>query len=90
MKTDKDNTMIAVVEDEPAISEICQRVLTEERFEVDTASDGRTAHAMISSREYDSYFVDIRMPLMDGKELYESLQKKFPHIVARYSLPVAP
>ncbi len=74
---------ILIVDDEPAIRELCQRVLTEEGFEVDTAPDGRVAQAMISEREYGLYFIDIKMPLMDGKELYESLQTTYPRSAGR-------
>ena len=34
---------ILVVEDEPAISQICRRVLTRDGFEVDTAINGEVA-----------------------------------------------
>jgi len=74
---------ILVIDDEPAIRELCQRVLTEEGFEVDTASNGEIAQSMISKREYDLYFMDIKMPLMDGKDLYEWLQKTYPHCAGR-------
>ena len=74
---------ILIVDDEPAIRELCQRVLTEEGFEVDTAENGRVAQSMISKREYDSYFIDIKMPLMDGKDLYKSLQKSYPRSTGR-------
>ena len=74
---------ILIVDDEPAIRKLCQRVLTEEGFEVDTASDGRIALAMISEREYGLYLIDIKMPLMDGKGLYESLQKTYPRSAGR-------
>ena len=69
---------ILIVDDEPAICQLCERVLTEEGFEVNMASDGRAAWSMINKREYDLYLFDIKMPLMDGKELYKSLQKTHP------------
>ena len=84
MKT-PDSTVkrILVVEDEPASRELCQRVLTEEGFEVDVASNGRIAMAMISEQEYDLYLFDIKMPIMDGKELYEWLQEAYPSSASR-------
>jgi len=74
---------ILIVDDEPAIRKLCQIVLAGEGFEVDIASNGRIALTMISGREYDSFFIDIKMPLMDGKELYESLQKSYPRSAGR-------
>ena len=78
-----DKTHILVVDDEPAICQFCQRVLTEEGFEVDIASGGRAAQSMISKQDYDLYLFDIKMPLMDGKKLYDSLQKTDPRITSR-------
>ena len=74
---------ILIVDDEPAICQFCQRVLTEEGFEVDIASNGRIAMAMISEQEYDLYLFDIKMPIMDGKELYEWLQEAYPSSASR-------
>ena len=84
MKT-PDSTVkrILIVDDEPVIRELCQRVLTEEGFEVDVASDGRIAMVMISEQEYDLYLFDIKMPLMNGKELYEWLQEAYPSSASR-------
>ncbi len=74
---------ILIVDDEPAICQLCHRVLTEEGFEVDIASDGRAAQSMISKQDYDLYLFDIKMPLMDGKELYIWLQETYSRITSR-------
>ena len=74
---------ILIVDDEPAIRKLCQRVLTEEGFEVDTASNGEIALAMISKQEYELYLIDIKMPLMTGEELYVSLKKTYPRSAGR-------
>ncbi len=74
---------ILIVDDEAVICRFCQRVLTEDGFEVDIAADGRAAQSMISKQDYDLYLIDIKMPLMDGKELYELLQKRDPCITNR-------
>ena len=68
-------TKILVVEDEEAIRKLCQRVLAGEGFEVDIAADGKVAKAMISEQRYDIYLVDLKMPVLGGKELYEWLQE---------------
>ena len=73
-----DKKRILIVDDETAICQFCQRVLTKEGFEVDTAYDGLAAQSIISEREYDLYLVDIKMPLMNGKELYAWLQETYP------------
>jgi len=65
---------ILVVEDEPAICEVCQRVLTSEGFEVDIAVNGVVAQGMIAEKQYDLCLIDIRTPEMNGQELYQWLQ----------------
>ena len=72
MKThESDVKRILVVEDEPAICALCQQVLTGEGFEVDIANNGKIAQGMIEKQEYQLFLLDIRMPVMTGKELYQ-------------------
>ena len=74
---------ILVVEDEPAISDVCQRVLTSEGFEVDIAINGKVALDMIEEKQYDLCLIDIRTPVMNGKELYLWLEEKHPKLASR-------
>jgi len=67
---------ILVVEDEPAICDLCRRVLADEGFEVDIAVNGKVAQDMIEEQQYDLCLLDIRLPAMNGKELYQWLQEK--------------
>lgn len=69
---------VLIVDDEPVIRMLSQRVLTGLGFDVDTASNGREALSKLSEQEYELYLIDLRMPGIDGKELYELLQKKYP------------
>ena len=84
MKTpESDVKRILVVEDEPAIGTLCQRVLTREGFEVDIAVNGKIAQDMIGKRKYDLGLLDIRMPVMNGKELYQWLEETHPQLISR-------
>lgn len=75
---------ILVVEDEPAISDLCRRLLAGEGFEVDIAINGKAAQDMIGERDdYDLYLIDIRTPEMTGPELYEWLKAKHPQMASR-------
>ena len=65
---------ILVVEDEPEISKLCQRVLSDEGYEVDIAGNGRVAQDMIEKRQYGLFLIDIKLPLMNGRELYQWLK----------------
>ncbi len=74
---------ILVVEDEPAISDVCQRVLTGEGFEVDITVNGKIAQDMLEEKQYDLCLFDIKTPTMNGKELYHWLQEKHPQLASR-------
>ena len=77
---DRTTNRILIVEDEPSISNLCQRVLTKEGFEVEIAVNGRLAQDMIEERQYHICLIDIRTPKMNGTELYQWLQKKYPQL----------
>ncbi|MBI4188598.1 MAG: response regulator [Chloroflexi bacterium] len=80
---DKTAPKILVVEDEPAISQVCQRVLVSEGIEVDIAVNGEIAQNMIEKKQYDLCLIDIRTPVMNGKELYNWLQNEHPQMAGR-------
>jgi len=74
---DIDTRKILVVEDEPAISLYCSRVLSAEGFYVQVAENSMVAQNMVKETEYDVLLLDIRMPVMDGMELYQWLEKEY-------------
>ena len=74
---------ILIVEDEPAICDVCRRVLTSEGFEVDIAVNGKIAQSMLGEKQYDLCLFDIKTPIMDGKELYQWLKEKHPQLAGR-------
>ena len=65
-----------IVEDEPAICDLCQRVLSSVYFEVDIAGNGKVAQGMIADKQYDLFLFDIKIPEMSGIELYQWLEEK--------------
>jgi len=69
-----------VVDDEPAICAVCRRVLTGEGFEVDIAVNGKVAQDMIEKKQYAIFLLDIKMPVMNGKEFYQWLQEQHPQL----------
>jgi len=65
-----DTVRILAVDDNPEITDQFHGVFEELGIRCDTAEDGREAERMIElNRGYDIYFVDWRMPGMDGIEL---------------------
>ena len=81
--TDANVRRILVVEDEPAICDLCKRVLSSEGFEVDIAVHGKVAQEMLKKKQYDLCLIDIRLPAMTGKELYQWLKEKQPQLASR-------
>jgi DNA-binding response OmpR family regulator len=74
---------ILVVEDEPAICQVCRSILTDEGFEVDIAPDGAVAQDMLGEKDYDLCLLDIKTPVMNGKQLYQIIIKKYPKLANR-------
>lgn len=75
-------TEILVVEDEPQICQVCVRALTSEGFKVDIAVNGEVAEGMLEQKVYDLVLIDIRTPVLNGKELYEWMEKKHPEMAS--------
>jgi CheY-like chemotaxis protein len=69
---------ILVVEDEPAICQVCLRTLTADGFEVDIAVNGAIARDMLAEKDYDLCLVDIRTPIMNGRQLYKHILDEHP------------
>jgi DNA-binding NtrC family response regulator len=66
---------ILVVDDEEAMTESLAAWLREDGYSVDTASSGREAIEKSRAREYAIYFVDLKMPGLDGIETMMEIRK---------------
>jgi len=74
---------ILVVEDEPAIRAVLTRNLSASGYQVQAVSDGKTALDMLANNVYKLLLVDLKMPGMNGRELYEVMKKKHPNSAKR-------
>ena len=84
MKTpESDVKRILVVEDEPEICKLCQRVLSGKGLEVDTAGNGKVAQDKIEKRQYSLFLIDVKLPLMNGRELYQWLKEQHPKQISK-------
>jgi len=61
---------VLVVEDEPAIAQVCLRVLTPRGFHVALAADGKEAIRQLSVEKFNLCLIDVRTPNMNGEQLY--------------------
>jgi two-component system response regulator HydG len=71
---------VMVVDDEPQMLRICERLLTRERFAANCFSDPREALAALraASRAPDAVLTDLHMPGMSGLELLEAVRDAWP------------
>lgn len=67
---------ILVVDDEPDITESIKNGLSKKGFEVFTYNDPAKALDEYVADAYDLVLLDIRMPKMNGFELYREIKKK--------------
>jgi DNA-binding response OmpR family regulator len=72
---EKRKTRIMLVDDEPDINAALKVVLSRAGFTVDTFEDPEYALKMLKPRTYDLAILDLKMPKMDGFELYQEIKK---------------
>jgi two-component system, OmpR family, response regulator ChvI len=67
---------IAVVDDEVDITAVLKKGLEHHGFAVDIFNDPQAALASFKPGVYDLMIIDIRMPKLNGFDLYRELRKK--------------
>jgi DNA-binding response OmpR family regulator len=74
-KSAKTKNRILIVDDEPDITESFGLALEDSGFEVDKYNDPAVALASFKPNVYGLLILDIKMPKMDGFELYDKIKK---------------
>lgn len=69
---------ILVVDDEKVIRDFFKRVLSLLNAEVFEAEDGLQAVELARANEYDVFFLDVRMPGIDGLETFRQIRRIHP------------
>jgi putative nucleotidyltransferase with HDIG domain len=72
---------ILIVDDEEMIRDLCYHILSSEGYEVSTASSGTAALDVLAQDDLDLLITDIKMPGMDGLELFERVRQRNQDIV---------
>ena len=67
---------ILAVDDEPDLTKLCSLALEYHGFKVDTFNDPQEALSNYKPGYYDLVILDIKMPKMDGFQLYDEIKKK--------------
>lgn len=73
---DRNSKRLLVVEDEPDIRELLMNYLSNEGYQVVSASDGVEAIGLFSKENYDLVILDIMMPKIDGFGVCEVIKKQ--------------
>jgi DNA-binding response OmpR family regulator len=66
---------VLVVEDDPALSNILVRILKEESYAVDLATDGQEGEWLAFENPYDVIVLDLMLPTKDGLSVLRDLRK---------------
>jgi two-component system, response regulator len=79
-------TRIAIIEDDPVISQMYRMKFEADNFEVQLASDGKLGVSLVESFAPDIILLDLQMPTMDGAEALTQIRshdwgKKIPVII---------
>ena len=72
------STRILVVDDMEKVRKSMREILEYENYEVDEASDGQEALKKLKDYEYDLVFLDLKMPKVEGMEVFERASKDLP------------
>jgi len=73
---------VLIVDDEEEIRETLSEILAAARHRVVTAASGREALEHLARERYDVVLTDVRMPDLDGRALYEEIERRWPERAA--------
>lgn len=71
---------ILIIDDEEKMRQMYAQFLGEEGFEVRVAENARVATSVLIREHFDLVLLDIKMPEVDGKEMYEVIREYDPHM----------
>jgi DNA-binding response OmpR family regulator len=74
---------ILIIDDEQLLLDLLTHLLSKLGYEADQALDSREAAGKLKDQKYDVIFLDMKMPLMNGKEFYVKVKERFPHLAKR-------
>lgn len=71
----KDSARLLIVDDEPDTCANLSDIFTDLGYQVDVAHDGPSALKLVKQNSYDVALLDLKMPGMDGLELYRRIRE---------------
>lgn len=74
---------ILVVDDDPDVLEALADILKLQGHEVVAVGSGQDALDALEEYDFDIMFSDLRMPQMDGEQLFQAVRERYPQMVGR-------
>ena len=65
-----------VIEDDPAIQRLVEKILKRKGVEIDTANNGRIAIEKLSANDYSVIVLDLMLPDMNGFQVIDYLKTR--------------
>jgi PAS domain S-box-containing protein len=74
---------LLIVDDEPDVAQTLVDILANNGCEIDVVNSGKGALERLTTRDYSVMLCDLRMPAMDGRELYGRIRAMRPELADR-------
>jgi CheY-like chemotaxis protein len=69
---------LLIVDDEPEVGALLADILRRDAAGIEIAASGQEALQSMAKREFDAILTDLRMPEMDGPELFRQIEQRWP------------
>jgi DNA-binding NtrC family response regulator len=76
----KSTVAILVVDDEPMMRHLLEKILTRDGYKVFTAEDGQAALDVLATEKLSIVISDIKMPNVNGFDLLKIVKKQYPRV----------
>ena len=77
----KNGALLAIVDDDPGICRSMKLVLEKKGYSVVTCSSGKECISLVKEKMPDIFFIDMKMPVMNGLETYLEIKKINPKAI---------
>lgn len=72
---------ILVIDDEQIVLRSCNRILSEEEYEVHTVETGEEGLQRLAEQKFDVVLTDLKMPNISGMDILKAAMKSYPGII---------
>lgn len=80
-KPHKGNISILIVDDEPMMRSLVERILQRDGYTLAMAENGSEANDRMKAQPFDIVISDVKMPVMNGFDLLRKVKTDFPRTV---------